>query len=127
MCHLRLRLRYCLGLLVLLASLALLQVEGQGCPELTQWQCDDGGCINNAWGYEDKCDGERHCEDGSDEHPSVCGTDCDVVKGGGFACADGQQCVRAVDKCNGVRLRTPHCADFSDESANTCGEWCKII
>ena len=121
MCHLRLR--YCLGLQVLLASLALLQVEGQGLCELTQWQCDDGECIRG----KHKCDGERHCKDGSDEHPSVCGTDCDLVKGGGFACADGQQCVRALDKCNGVRFRTPHCADFSDEGANTCGEWCKII
>ena len=80
-----------LGVLVLLASLNVHVVGGQDC-ESDEWQCDDGECIDASW----KCDGEGDCDDDTDESTSVCGADCAGVKGGGFACADGRQCIRAA-------------------------------
>ena len=81
-------LHYGLTVLVLLTGLAI-HVEGRDC-EADQWQCDKGECIPAPF----KCDGgSPDCDDGRDESTSACGEDCASVKGGGFACADGQQCV----------------------------------
>ena len=104
-----------LGILVLLTCVVI-YVEGQGCGE-GKWQCDDGQCI---WPIE-KCNGFRSgCSDFSDEHPRVCGADCELVNGGGFPCADGQQCIRADRKCDGRE----DCEDGSDEHSSVCGPDC---
>ena len=83
------RLLRSLGILALLAGFAVFHVEGQDCDE-EEWRCGDGECIDAEW----KCDGEKDCDDDTDESAGVCGEDCSMVEGGGFACADGQQCIR---------------------------------
>ena len=64
------------------------------CQEEYEFACSSGQCIAALF----KCDGERDCDDGSDDNAEVCGADCENVSGGGFACADGQ-CIKAKE-CN---------------------------
>ena len=56
-----------------------------------------------------QCDGDYHCDDFSDEFPSL----CDNCNRSGIAmCRDGSRCVKDEHLCNGL----VHCADGSDES-----------
>ncbi|XP_037339555.2 low-density lipoprotein receptor-related protein 2 isoform X1 [Pungitius pungitius] len=82
----------------------LLQVHSISlkCSRGTQ-MCKDGSeCIL----YDNLCDGELDCKDGSDE--AHCASEC--VKDQ-FLCAHGKRCVDEDQVCDGV----PHCQDRSDE------------
>ncbi|GFT42183.1 hypothetical protein NPIL_118931 [Nephila pilipes] len=69
--------------------------------ESHQFKCLDGHCIPEVW----KCDGERDCEDDSDENDCKNGTECH-----GFRCND-NRCIPENWKCDGQT----DCSDGSDE------------
>ena len=73
-----------------------------------QFKCNNGRqCIMET----SKCDGWKSCDDGSDETTELCGTNCEKVRGGRFACNNGR-CIREGDKCNGIK----ECDNGSDET-----------
>ncbi|XP_054258083.1 modular serine protease-like [Macrosteles quadrilineatus] len=76
------------------------------CRRQTDFRCDDGQCISSY----DKCDGVRHCIDGSDETSAACktpGVECPLLS---FQCSYGA-CVAERLRCDGK----DDCADGSDE------------
>ncbi|XP_030374557.1 modular serine protease-like [Scaptodrosophila lebanonensis] len=75
---------------------------------LGQFQCSSGACI----AAEQKCDGFRNCEDGSDETFLQCYKQpCNR-----FRCSYGG-CIDKSAKCNGIQ----NCWDNSDETKLECG------
>ena len=55
---------------------ALLQIIADFCGA-GQFRCDSGQCIG---GRQDlRCDGDRDCDDGSDESVETCGRNCEKV------------------------------------------------
>ena len=97
--------------------------------------CNSGQCIEDIY----KCNGDNDCEDGGDEDPSlcdrykqcndgrnqtteVCGANCENVRGGGFACNNGQ-CIRYEYKCSYGK----QCDDGSDETTEVCGANCENV
>ena len=101
------RLIFALAVVINTAS----RVQGCWYGEVT---CANGECIKAG----EKCDGHKHCSDGSDETTETCGTNCEKVEGR-FACSNGQ-CKNIHYKCNG---RT-ECPDGSDETIWGCAQDC---
>uniref|UniRef100_A0A8C9U7N9 Sortilin related receptor 1 n=1 Tax=Scleropages formosus TaxID=113540 RepID=A0A8C9U7N9_SCLFO len=56
-----------------------------------------------------RCDGQRHCQDGSDE--ASCPTQGPLSCVNGTLCADGEACVKDSERCDGFI----DCSDHSDE------------
>ena len=78
---------------------------GQNCSSVSSggFACSDGiQCINESW----RCDGEAHCQDGSDETEKECKKDCPSEY---FRCSSGQ-CIKQSYKCDGEH----DCKDGSD-------------
>ncbi|XP_034487199.1 modular serine protease-like [Drosophila innubila] len=95
-------------ILTILAACELAGAE-QKCP-VGQFRCLDGNCIKK----ELKCDGVKHCVDGSDETFKACyRTTCDEKTQ--FRCSYGA-CVSADLQCNNIA----NCWDNSDENKFEC-------
>eukprot|EP01083_Nonionella_stella_P060332 157591_1 len=76
----------------------------------TEFQCDYGACIQNAY----VCDGVQDCVDGSDEFTSLCNNyTCADDK---FQCSSGGGCVSSWAVCNAQT----DCRDGSDETESAC-------
>ncbi len=88
--------------------------ESWTCPE-DKWKCHDSVCIN----LKSVCDGTADCRDGSDEILEFCREwVCADYEGRHyklkyFKCADGIQCVDAINICDAYG--TKNCFDGSDE------------
>ncbi|KAJ8408322.1 hypothetical protein AAFF_G00257360 [Aldrovandia affinis] len=72
-----------------------------------QFPCSSGRCIPDIW----ECDGDRDCEDGSDEASNCWNRTCS-----GFVCKGGG-CIAQSEVCDGKT----DCSDGSDELEGTCG------
>ncbi|KAG7487905.1 hypothetical protein MATL_G00028470 [Megalops atlanticus] len=99
-----------LGTLILFVNLQTLPcILGSGTTrtcEKSQFSCASGRCIPCIW----ECDGDRDCDDGSDE------AHCWERMCSGFVCEDGS-CIAQSALCDG----TADCSDGSDELEDTCG------
>uniref|UniRef100_A0A1A9V5K9 Sushi domain-containing protein n=1 Tax=Glossina austeni TaxID=7395 RepID=A0A1A9V5K9_GLOAU len=82
---------------------------GDQCEPVFAFRCKSGECIPVKY----VCDGDRDCNDGSDETPDLCGFS--ICHSYAFRCAYGA-CVPISGKCNGVM----DCADNSDEENDEC-------
>lgn len=90
------------------AIFPLFQTASQICSK-EEFRCRTGRCIRASW----KCDGDKDCEDNSDEEACTQRTEC---TSGNFRCRDGT-CISLANVCNGA----PNCPDGSDEDTNsTC-------
>lgn len=76
-----------------------------------QWRCSSGQCIAET----KVCDGESHCNDGSDETSQLCSFK--TCRSGEFRCAYGA-CIRRSLVCD-QRL---DCVDGSDEFSTACSQ-----
>ena len=81
---------------------------------LDEFGCQDGSkCISK---YRDLCDGDKHCNDHSDEISSKCNG---CSSSNLFKCEIGGKdvCLANEDKCDGLL----HCSDSADELLSECG------
>lgn len=70
-----------------------------------EFQCHDRlSCVHRGW----VCDGDKDCEDGSDEWPDMCKNA--TCRQDQFAC-NNRECISGHLQCNGL----PDCEDGSDE------------
>lgn len=84
--------------------------HGQECAdscERGEFSCHSGQCIFLQF----LCDGEDHCDDGSDE------TLCENCTSGVFPCGPSRQCLGRHQICDG----TADCDDGQDEDPRVCG------
>lgn len=69
------------------------------------FRCDDGQCLTR---HEWHCDGNKDCNDGSDE--LHCSPDCELADGK-FLCKSDDECIPLSRVCDG----NSDCSDKSDE------------
>ena len=63
-------------LVIALVVLISAACHGKVCQQ-DQFRCNDGHCIDEEY----KCDGDKDCNDGSDETTELCGVNCEKVEG----------------------------------------------
>ncbi len=74
------------------------------------------------------CNKEYNCPDGADENETFCEDyECPV---NARKCADGLECVKDENLCDGVNTwknKWPECNDESDENDEFCAEYCHKV
>ena len=88
------------------------------CPP-DNFMCEtDGRCLPSLW----KCDGDRDCQDGSDEKDCPSTHDpTSPCSNREFMCADRKACIHIAWQCDGDM----DCQDGSDE--DSCEYWCSVL
>ena len=74
------------------------------------------------------CNKESDCQDGADEYEAFCEAwECATYS---RKCADGLECVRNDNLCDGMNTwknKWPECNDESDEDDEFCEEYCDLV
>ncbi|XP_072042336.1 CD320 antigen-like [Amphiura filiformis] len=91
---------------VIFSAVIVRSAWGQACNADYQFTCSSGKCIR--LGY--KCDGEKDCEDNSDENDEACPLPV-CTESGTFACRGERNCVPNDLKCDDYE----DCLDGADE------------